>query len=108
MYGNYILNNNEKQLKKYLDQDKFIDVKIISPNFDLKYYLSDSEIEERINKLIKFSEIDKNKKTLFIWPEGALSGKYFFEIKKYKKIINENFTKNHLIIFGINTYDKRR
>tara|TARA_Y100000816_G_C26105618_1_gene587417 strand:- start:227 stop:1786 length:1560 start_codon:yes stop_codon:yes gene_type:complete len=107
MYGNYILNNNEKQLKKYLDQDKFIDVKIISPNFDLKYYLSDSEIEERINKLIKFSEIDKNKKTLFIWPEGALSGKYFFEIKKYKKIINENFTKNHLIIFGINTYDKK-
>ena len=36
---------------------------------------------ERIKKLIKYSDIEKNKKTLFIWPEGALSGMYFFEIK---------------------------
>ena len=107
MYGNYKLNNNNQALKKYSDQNKFIDIKVVSPNFDLKYNLSDIEIKERIIKLIKYSEIDKNKKVLFIWPEGALSGKYFLEIKKYKKIINANFSKNHLIIFGINTYDKK-
>ncbi len=107
MYGNYVLNTNEIKLKKNLEQNNFINIKIISPNFDLKYNLSSSQVEERMNKLIKYSDVEKNKKTLFIWPEGALSGKYFFEIKKYKKKINENFSKNHLIIFGINTLDKK-
>ena len=51
--------------------------------------------------------LTKNKKTLIVWPEGVLSGKYFFEIEKYKKIIKENFSSNHLIIFGINTLDKK-
>ena len=54
-----------------------------------------------------YSGIEKNKKTLFIWPEGALSGKYFFEIEKYKNLIKENFSSNHLIIFGINTLDQK-
>ena len=85
MYGNYILNNNEKQLKKYLDQDKFIDVKIISPNFDLKYYLSDSEIEERINKLIKFSEIDKNKKLFLYGLRELYQENIFLKLKNIKK-----------------------
>jgi len=107
MYGNYILNANEIKLKKILEQNNFINIKIVSPNFDLKYNLSSNQVDERMNKLIKYSDIEKNKKTLFIWPEGALSGKYFFEIKKYKKKINENFSKNHLIIFGINTLDEK-
>ena len=39
-------------------------------------------MEERLKKLIRYSNIEKDKKTLFIWPEGALSGKYLFEIEK--------------------------
>jgi len=69
--------------------------------------LSEEETSERIKKLIRYSNIEKNKKTLFIWPEGALSGKYFFEIEKYKNLIKNNFSKDHLIIFGINTIDKK-
>ena len=107
MYGNYVLNANEIKLKKNLEQNNFINIKIISPNFNLKYNLSSNQVDERLNKLIKYSDVKKNKKTLFIWPEGALSGKYFFEIKKYKKIINENFSNNHLIIFGVNTLDEK-
>ena len=69
--------------------------------------MSDDETLERLEKLIRYSNVEKNKKTLFIWPEGALSGKYFYEIEKYKNLIYENFNSNHLIVFGINTLDKK-
>tara|TARA_E500000178_G_C16975505_1_gene733142 strand:- start:755 stop:1678 length:924 start_codon:yes stop_codon:yes gene_type:complete len=106
LYGNYLLNkNNENQ--KYHDKDKSINIKIVSPNFELKYNLSEEELYERLNKLIRYSNPEKDKKTLFIWPEGALSGKYLFEIDKYKNLIKKNFSKNHLIIFGINTLDQK-
>ena len=106
LYGNYLLNkNNENQ--KYYDKDKSINIKIVSPNFELKYNLSEEELYERLNKLIRYSNPEKDKKTLFIWPEGALSGKYLFEIDKYKNLIKKNFSKKHLIIFGINTLDQK-
>ncbi len=107
LYGNYSLNNNKIESKNAISKNKSINIKIISPNFDLKYNLSEKETFHRINKLIRYSNIDKNKKTLFIWPEGALSGKYFFEIIKYKNLMKENFSSNHLIVFGINTLDKK-
>ena len=79
LYGNYLLNNHIES-QKYLNETKFINIKIISPNFELKYNLSDEELYQRINKLIRYSNPEKSKKTLFIWPEGALSGEYFYEI----------------------------
>ena len=80
-------------------------VKIVSPNFELKYGLNQKEIEERLKKLIRYSEPDKNKETLFIWPEGVFSGYSFDEIQSFKKIFSENFYKNHLIVFGTNKID---
>ncbi len=107
LYGNFTLNNNKIENQKFLNVNKFINVKIISPNFELKYNLTDEETLQRIKKLIRFSNAEKNKKTLFIWPEGALSGKYFFEIEKYRNLIKENFSSKHLIILGINTLNKK-
>ena len=106
LYGNYILNDNKIKIQKELKQNKSIYIKVISPNFELKYNLSEEESLNRIKKLIRYSNIDKDRKTLFVWPEGALSGKYFFEFEKYKNLIKDNFSKNHLIVFGINTMDK--
>jgi len=107
LYGNYELNRNKIENLTKLQENKYLYVKIVSPNFELKYNLSDTETNERINKLIKYSNIDRDKKTLFIWPEGALSGKYFFEMENYKNIIQENFSSNHLIALGINTLDNK-
>ena len=45
------------------------------------------EIEERLKKLIRYSDPDKNKKTLFIWPEGVFSGYSYDEVLNFKKII---------------------
>ena len=106
LYGNYTINNNKIKTKDHVKETNFIYVKIISPNFELKYDLSEEETLARIKKLIRYSNIEKEKKTLFIWPEGALSGKYFFEIKRYKDLIKKNFSSSHLIIFGVNTLDK--
>ena len=107
LYGNFVINNNKLEIKSLIENNKFINVKVISPNFELKYNLDNTQISNRIKRLIKYSEIDKNKKTLFVWPEGVLSGKYFFEIQRYKKIISENFSDNHLLIFGTNTLDQK-
>ena len=85
LYSNYELNKNKIENLKKHEESMYLNVKIISPNFELKYDLSDTEVDERINKLIKYSNIEMDKKTIFVWPEGALSGKYFFEIAKYRK-----------------------
>jgi len=100
IYGNYEINKNKKRLE-YFNEKTY--VKIISPNFDLKYELSIKEIEERFKKLIRYSDPEKNKKTLFIWPEGVFSGYSYNEILVFKELIIKNFSSNHYIIFGTNT-----
>jgi len=98
IYGNYEINKNNKIL---INSEK-IYVKIISPNFDLKYGLNSKEIEERFKKLIRYSDPDKNKKTVFIWPEGVFSGYNYDEILIFRELILQNFSSNHYIIFGTN------
>ena len=107
LYGNFIINNNKIEIQEIIKDEKFINIKVVSPNFKLKYNLSDNEIEDRLKKLIKYSDANKQKKTLFIWPEGALSGKYFFEIKKYKKLLESSFSENHRIVLGTNYLEKK-
>ncbi len=102
IYGNYEINKNRKFLDKI---DKKAYIKIISPNFDLKYNLSLKEIEERFNKLVRYSDPDQNKKTLFIWPEGVFSGYSYDEILIFKNLISKHFSKKHYIILGTNTSD---
>ncbi len=102
IYGNYSINKNKKKLEAV---EKKIFVKIISPNFTLKYGLSTKEIEERLKKLIRYSDPKKNKKTLFIWPEGVFSGYSYEEILIFKELISDHFSNNHQIIFGINKLD---
>ena len=46
---------------------------MIAPNFELKYNLSIENIQNRLDKLIRYSEPNKDTKTLFVWPEGVLA-----------------------------------
>ena len=55
------------------------------------------KLKKDYKKLIRYSEPDKNVKTLFIWPEGVFSGYAFNEILTIKKVIRENFSDNHII-----------
>ena len=96
-YGKFKLNNSNYKF------DKEIYVKIISPNFSLKDYNNQSE-EFQIKRLIKISDPKKDKKTLFIWPEGIFYQSYLEDIKKYRNLFKDKFSENHLIILGINNF----
>ena len=104
IFGSYETNKNKKKLEGVNDQ---VFIKIISPNFDLKYDLTKEQIEERFKKLIKYSNPTKGKKTLFIWPEGVFSGYSYDEVIVFKELISNNFSKEHNIIFGTNQLDKQ-
>ena len=104
IYGSLKINKNEniEDFSK-LSKDNSINIKIISPNFNLKYNLTNENLQHQLDKLIRYSEPSVNKKTVFIWPEGVFTGYSFIDIKKYKKKFEKKFNKNHVIIFGINT-----
>ncbi len=105
IYGTLSLNKN-RDLLNYLENSKKFHVKIISPNFNIKYNSSIQEIEEKIKKIIRYSDPDTKKNTVFIWPEGVFTGYNFYEISQFSDLIKKNFTEKHLIVFGINTIDK--
>ena len=96
-YGLYKINNSSYSF------DNVINVKIVSPNFTLKDYNSQSEISQ-LERLIKISDPEKNKKTLFIWPEGIFYQSYLQDIEQYKNLFADRFSENHLIILGINNF----
>ena len=95
-YGKLRLNNN------YIYDEK-VTIKIISPNFSLEDYQNESE-EFQLNRLIKISDPEKDKKTLFIWPEGIFYQSYLEDIKKYESLFKNSFSENHLIVLGINNF----
>ncbi|MBA1337665.1 MAG: apolipoprotein N-acyltransferase [Pelagibacterales bacterium] len=97
LYGFYKINNT------FYSLDENVYIKIVSPNFSLKDYNTLSEISQ-LERLIKISDPNKNKKTIFIWPEGIFYESYLQDIKKYENIFNKNFSEKHLIVLGINNF----
>ena len=104
IYGNHSINQNQETLKDYNEKYR---VKIISPNFDLEYNLSEDEILKRFNNLIRYSNPTSGLTTLFVWPEGVFSGYSFDELRFLKKEFEKNFDNEHLILFGVNRLDKK-
>ena len=88
-------------LKKIDTNFNDLTMKIVSPNIELDQFFKNDNDEITLKKLIKLSNPEKELKTIFIWPEGMFSSTYLNEIKKYKDIFSENFSDNHIIIFGI-------
>ena len=106
IFGSIILNKNEEKITFINNHQE--NYKIISPNFKLNYELSKNDIEVLIKKLIKFSEPEKNKETIFIWPEGIFTGYNLSDIIYFKKLIKANFSDKHKIIFGVNSFNKEK
>ena len=74
----------------------------------MRYIKSDDEIKNAIQKVIRYSDPEIKKETIFVWPEGIFAGVYFEDLKKFKNLFNKNFSENHLIILGINTEDNQK
>jgi len=100
--GNYLYGSHKIDNSSY-NFDESINVKIVSPDFSLEDYSANSEISQ-LKHLIKISDPEKNKNTLFIWPEGIFYESHLQDIKQYKNLFADRFSENHLIILGINNF----
>jgi len=98
LYGIYKIDNSSYTF------DESINVKVVSPNFSLKDYNTQGETAQ-LKRLVKISDPEKNKKTLFIWPEGIFYESYLQDIKQYNNLFADKFSENHLIILGINNFN---
>jgi|TARA_B110000438_G_C15794726_1_gene642354 apolipoprotein N-acyltransferase len=98
-YGVNVINKSNKKSLETLNYN----IKIISPKISIDKYIHDIDNEHILNDLIKLSNPNDNLPTIFVWPEGALSGIYFDELKNYSEIFSKNFSDNHIIIMGIST-----
>ena len=99
-YGSIILKNNEKANSKNLN---FV-IKIISPKIEIKRFFEDENPEKIISELVQLSKPNNIEKTIFIFPEGALTSVYLEDLKNYSYIFKENYSENHKIIIGINDH----
>ena len=103
IYGSYKINNNQETTREIKETTN---IKIISPNFDMRYIYTEEEIKKTIEKIVRYSEPDPKKNTVFVWPEGIFAGVYLEDLQKFSHVFNKNYSQNHLLIFGINTQDK--
>ena len=82
-------------------------VRIISSNISLDRFYKNDQTEKVIAELIEISKPDKDKKILFLWPEGIIPNISQNELSLYKEFFDTKFNKNHLIGLGINKIEKR-
>ena len=70
-----------KELKNFRMQEQVLESKIVivSPKIQLNRYFSNENPINKIDEIIKLSLPETNIKTMFIFPEGILSGIYCTE-----------------------------
>ena len=105
IYGSYKINKDQEVSAK---AEQTLNIKIISPNFDMRYIHTEEQIRKTIEKVVKYSDPNSDKETIFVWPEGIFAGVYLEDLKKFSNLFNKNFSENHLIVFGINTQNSSK
>ena len=97
-FGQYRINNFKAKEIFFLDTE----IKIVSPQIKLSRYFENEDPILKLKDLIKISNPDKNINTLFIYPEGVLTGVYLDDLKIYEHLFKKNFSNKHKLILGIN------
>ncbi|MDC1053163.1 apolipoprotein N-acyltransferase [Candidatus Pelagibacter sp.] len=77
-------------------------VRAIGSNISLDRYYSNINPVSVINDLINISEPEIDEKTIFVWPEGILPDISQEELVEFKRLFENTFSKNHLLLIGIN------
>ena len=95
------------QSQKYFNETKInsfdYKVRVIGSNINLDRFYYNIDPTKAINDLIEVSKPDKNKKIIFVWPEGILPGISQEKLFGYKWLFEKNFNENHLLVLGINS-----
>ncbi len=100
--------SNLKEFELIEKKDLGFNIKIISPKININRYFQNENASEFILELINISKPNPSSETLFILPEGILSNIYFEDLKKFKALFSNNFSKKHRIIFGMNINEKQK
>ena len=66
-------------------------------------FFNNEEPSEIILELIKLSNPNFKKNTIFIFPEGIITSIYLEDLKHYSELFSNNYSSNHKIILGINS-----
>jgi len=80
-------------------------IRVVSPNIEIDRFYSNQNEPDILNELINLSNPQIEKSTIFLWPEGTITETYLNNIKIYENLISKNFSKNHILIFGINSLE---
>ena len=83
-------------------------IKIISPNVNINIFFINEKPEKLISELIDISDPNPQNETVFILPEGILSNIYFEDLKKFKNLFSNSFSKKHKIVLGMNIYENKK
>ena len=109
LFTNYFWGNlNLRQFELTEKKDLGFNIKIISPTININRYFQNENPNQLILELINISKPDPSIETLFILPEGILSSIYFEDLKKFKKLFSNGFSKKHKIILGMNIYEDEK
>ena len=101
-YGFQKIRNDEKLYSQFKD----FKIKLISPKISIERFFKTNNEGILIEELIELSNPNILDNTIFIFPEGALAGVSFEQLKTFKKVFSKNYSKKHTIIMGINTKKK--
>ena len=101
-YGGLLIREN----KKVNNIDMDFTIKIISPKIGIKRFLNYEDPDKTIKELVNLSNPNSSEKTIFVFPEGILTSIYLEDLKNYKKIFSDNYSDNHIIILGMNSFKK--
>tara|TARA_Y100000591_G_C21780911_1_gene670979 strand:- start:470 stop:1411 length:942 start_codon:yes stop_codon:yes gene_type:complete len=99
LYGSFKINVTNNLKATILP----VEIKILSTKIPIERFYLNLDEEETLIKLIQLSNPKKNKKTLFIWPEGIIPNTNLDELKnEFDYLIKKSFSENHTILLGIN------
>ena len=104
LYGSFIIKSDDK----FIQNDLNFAIKIVSPKISINRYFEDESPKKIISELVELSQPNNLKKTIFIFPEGALSSVYLEDLKNYSYIFSENYSEKHKIIMGINSIEDKK
>ena len=106
IFVNYLWGkSNLRQYELTKKKDLGFTIKIISPKININRYFQNENPSKFISELIDISEPNPLNKTIFIFPEGILSSINFEDLKNFKDLFSNNFSKKHKIILGMNIYE---
>ena len=99
----YLYGSSYKETFNSSDNESYeYKVRAIGSNISLDRYYSNIDPVSVINDLINISKPERDEKTIFVWPEGILPDISQEELVEFKGSFENTFSKNHLLIIGIN------